>query len=54
MLPGVNFQAHWQNFRRRVDSVAETHTFERQPSLVPISGVVEKPKRVWDGMETVH
>ena len=48
MLPGVNFEAHWQNFRRTVDSVAETHVFEKQPSLAPISGVVEKPKRVWD------
>ena len=53
MLPGVNFLARWQNFRRTVDSVAETHAFERQPSLAPISGVV-KPKRVWDGMERVR
>jgi len=37
-----------------VDSVAETHVFERQPSLAPISRVVEKPKRVWDELETVR
>ena len=44
MLPDINFYAHCQNFRRTVNSIDERTAFTR---------ICQKPKRVWDAMETL-